>query len=233
MKKTYIYLACAVLSFSCSLEDLSLNSAGTPTPLFTSTNTYTPIPTVTPITPTLTFTLTPTLSGLKSPTLTQEISASPVVSITPLALITPNTATPTLQMEGFVSVSISENEFYKGNQCEPASIKFVAQVADPVNSAIVDLFVRFKSKRTGTTGEWTRITMQTIGAGTFTHDLVPEELKGIASFQNAWVQYQFVVNTSRSREIGRTAIISEALTLLDCSPTPTPAVTPTPTVLKP
>ena len=233
MKKTYIYLIYAVLTFACSVGGFSLNPAPTPTPIFTPTNTYTPVPTGTPITPTLTFTLTPTLAGLKSPTPTQEISATPVVSVTPLALITPNTATPTVQMEGFVAVSVSEHEFYKGSQCQPVSIKFTAQVADPVNSIIVDLFVRFKSKRTGVTGEWTRITMQNIGAGTFTHDLVPEELKGLASFQNAWVQYQFVANTSRSRELGRTAMFSEALTLLDCNPTPTLSPTPTPTVLKP
>ena len=101
------------------------------------------------------------------------------------------------------------------------------------SSTIVDLFVRFKSKRTGATGEWTRITMQSVGAGTFTHDLVPEDLKGLASFQDAWVQYQFVANTARSREVGRTAIFGEVLTLLDCNPTPTPSMIPTPTVLKP
>lgn len=233
MKKIYFLLACAVLSISCSLGALSFGSGGTPTPHFPSTNTYTPRPTVTPVTPTVTFTLTPTQVGLKSPTPTQIITDTPVVSVTPLALITPNTGTPTLQMEGFLTVTVFGTEFYKSGQCQPGTIKITAQVSDPVNSDIVDLFVRFKSKREGTLGEWTRITMQTIGAGTFTHDLTPQEIKGFEIFRNTWVQYQLVASTSSAREIGRTAIFKESLAMVECILTPTPSLTITPTVLKP
>jgi hypothetical protein len=139
-----------------------------------------------------------------------------------------------MEMKGFILVSISEKEFYKGNnQCQPTSIKFTAQVTDPIKATIVDLFVRLGNKRTGATGAWTRITMQSIGAGTFTHDLISDELKSLYFFHDAWVQYQFVASTISSREVGRTAIYKEALTLLDCVPTPTPSLSPTPTVLKP
>jgi hypothetical protein len=232
MKQIVLFLVSIILLSACSLAQFIPGAGSTPTLAATSTTIPTNAPTFTPITPTLTFTTTPTLVGIKTTTPTPEFTFTPD-AVTPLFLITPNTATPTFQMEGFLSVSISETEFYKGSQCTPTSVKFVAQVNDNVKSTIVDLFVRFKSKRTGATGEWTRITMQSIGAGTFTHDLVPEELKGLASFQNAWVQYQFVANTSRSREVGRTAIFGESLTLLDCNPTPTPSPIPTPTVLKP
>jgi hypothetical protein len=137
-------------------------------------------------------------------------------------------------MKGFISIIVSAKEFYKSAGCEPVSVKVSAQVGDPANTAFVVLFVRFKSKQTGATSEWTSITMQTLGAGTFTHDLISEEMKGVGSFKNAWVQYQFVATNSKAREVGRTAIFSEALTLLECEPpTPTPSLIPTPTVLKP
>ena len=232
MKKIVLFLVSAILLPACSLGQFIPGAGATPTLAATSTAIPTDAPTFTPITPTLTFTTTPTLVGIKTATPTPEFTFTPE-AVTPLFMITPNTGTPTLQMDGFLSVTISDEEFYKGSQCPPTSVKFVAQVSDLVNSTIVDLFVRFKSKRTGATGEWTRITMQSIGAGTFTHELIPEDLKGLASFQNAWVQYQFVANTARSREVGRTAIFSEMLTLLDCNPTPTPSPIPTPTVLKP
>jgi len=233
MKKIYSLLICAILSFSCSLGGLSLSSTVTPAAQVTATNSRTPRPTATIAPPTLTFTLTPTQVGLKSPTPTQIITDTPVVSTTPLALITPNTATPTLQMEGFLAVTVFGTEFYKSPQCQPGSIKFTVQVADPANSVIVDLFVRFKSKREGTLGEWTRINMQTIGAGTFTHDLTPQEIKDFEIFRNTWVQYQFVASTLSGREMGRTEIFKESLGMVECILTPTPSVTPTPTVLKP
>lgn len=233
MKNIYPLLICAVLSFSCSLGSWSLSSAGTPTAQYTATNTRTPRPTATPLTPSLTFTLTPTQVGLKSPTPTQVITDTPAVSMTPFALITPNTATPTLQMEGFLGITVFGTEFYKTPQCQPGSIKFTVQVADPVNSVIVDLFVRFNSKREGTLGEWTRINMQTIGAGTFTHDLIPQEIKGFEIFRNTWVQYQLVASTLGGREVGRTEIFKESLAMVECILTPTPSITPTPTVLKP
>ena len=73
------------------------------------------------------------------------------------------------------------------------------------------LFVRFKSKLTGTTSKWTSIPMekQTMGAGTFTHDLVPLEMKAVDSFENAWVQYQIVSTDINSKQVGKTDIFSE------------------------
>ncbi len=232
MKKKYILLLCAVLLFACTLLP-AVNPAATPTREATAVPTD--VPTSTPIPPTLTFTVTPTLSGqrTRTPTASQTLDFTPTqVTETPLFLITPNTFTPTVEMKGFVTVSVSEKEFYKTAECQPASVKFTAQAADPAGTAFVLLFVRFKSKQTGASGEWAdSIAMQSIGAGTYVHDLVATEMKGLEYFKNAWVQYQFVATNSNSREIGRTAIFSERLTLLDCESTPTP--TPTATALIP
>lgn len=228
MKKIYICLLCALLSFSCSV----LTPLATSTPVPTSTNAPTDIPSSTPTIPTPTFTSTPTLVGQKTGTPTPELTFTPDV-VASLFLFTPNTSTPSPQMTGFIAVSVSEKEFYKSGECLPTTVKFTAQASDIGATAHVDLFVRFKSKQSDTASEWTRISMDTIGAGTFVHDLTAEEMKGGITFQNPWVQYQFVATKANTREIGRTDIFSERLTLLECKPTPTPTLSPTPTVLKP
>lgn len=236
MKKIIVFLLCTILFSSCSITPGQFLSAQpatfSPVPVFVN-NTSTEIPSPTLTVPTPTYTVTPTLVGLKTVTRTPNFTPT-LVTETPLFLITPNTATPSVQMEGFVSVVVSGTAFYKTAGCEPISVKFTAQAGDPVNVAFVVLFVRFKSKQSGATSEWTSIPTQNLGAGTFTHDLISEEMKGVDAFKNAWIQYQFVATNAKTREIGRTAIFSESLTLLDCEPpTPTPSLIPTPTLLKP
>jgi len=93
--------------------------------------------------------------------------------------------------------------------------------------------VRFKSSQSGATSDWTSITMQNIGVGTFSHDLIPSEMKAVDSFENAWVQYQLVATDVNSNKVGKTGIFDERLTLLECVSTPTPTASITPTVLIP
>jgi hypothetical protein len=196
------------------------------------------MPTFTPTVPTSTFTVTPTLIGQKTKTSTPNFTptqliitpliVTPLPSTTPLALITQ------VPIPGFISISVSDKEFYKGKECLPVSVKFTAQVADIGKTAFVLLFVRFKSKQTGVTSEWTNsIAMQSIGVGTFAHDLIPSEMKAVDFFENAWVQYQLVATDAKSNEIGKTEVFSEQLSLLNCVPPPTPTVSITPTVLVP
>lgn len=128
-------------------------------------------------------------------------------------------------MEGFVSVLVSANEFYKGKNCQPSSVKFTVQVADPFEVAYVVLFVQFKAKTTGSVSGWTNINMDTIGAGTFVHELISDEMKGDALYRSPWVEYQLVAVNDKAREVGRTEIFKERLTMLECLPTPTPLAT--------
>jgi len=136
-------------------------------------------------------------------------------------------------MVGFVTVFTSKTEFYKAGVCQPTSVKFTAQVSNAAATAFVVLFVRFKSKQTGATSDWTSITIKTIGAGTYVHDLVAEEMKSVDSFNDSWVQYQFVATDSKLHEIGRTDIVSESLSVLQCIPTPTASPLASPTQLVP
>jgi len=238
MKKISILLIFAVALSACSMTvSQFLGIPATPTAVPTFTNTPTDMPTFTPTVPTPTFTVTPTLVGQKTKTSTPDFTPTQLI-LTPLGItllpsVTPISLVPNVKMPGFISVSVSDEVFYKGKKCLPSSVKFMAQAANPANTAFVVLFVRFKSKQTGSTSEWTSITMQSLGIGTFTHDLIPLEMKGVDYFENAWVQYQLVATDANSNKLGRTDIFDERLTLLECVPTPTPIPPITPTVLVP
>jgi hypothetical protein len=229
MKRPLFHLLAALLTLSCSVESLLLGPGSTPTPAATATNTLTPIPSATPVTPTLTFTLTPTLSGIKPPSPTLEDTATPVVSVTPFDLLPLASATATVQMDGFVSVQLSRDSFYKGKICEPSTIRITAQVVDAKDVKYVLLFVRFKSMRAERAGKWTKIDMQTVSPGTYIHDLSSDQILEDAFFQTAWVEYQLVATLASGREVGRTGIFKEKLAMLECAPTPTP----TPGTVKP
>ncbi len=238
MKKISILLICAVLISACSMTvDQFFGAPPTPTPAPTITNTPTDKPTFTPTVPTPTYTLTPTMVGLKTKTSTPDLSPTQLLltplDVTALPSETPISLVTQVPMEGFISISTSSEVFYKGKECQPVSVKFTTQVADPINTKFVVLFVRFKSRQSGATSEWTSITMQGAGVGTYAHDLVPSEMKAVDYFENAWVQYQFVATDSNSKEVGRTDTFSERLTLLECVITPTPTASITPTVLVP
>jgi hypothetical protein len=238
MKKVSVLLIFAVLVSACSMTvGQFFGAPPTPTPAPTITNTPTDKPTFTPTVPTPTYTLTPTMVGLKTKTPTLDFTPTQLL-LTPLDMTVLPSTTPIslvtqVPMEGFISIALSDEVFYKGKDCQPVSVKFTAQVADPINTRFVVLFVRFKSRQSGATSEWTSITMQGSGVGTYSHDLVPTEMKALDFFENAWVQYQLVATDSNSKEVGRTDTFSERLTLLECVTTATPTVTVTPTVLVP
>jgi hypothetical protein len=235
MKKISILLIFAVLLSACSMtvsQFLGIPSTPTAVPTFTMTNIPTDAPTFTPTVLTPTFTTTPTLVGLKTKTSTPDFTPTQL-AVTMLPSATPISLATQVPMPGFLSISVSDEQFYKGKDCLPTSVKFTVQVADPANTAFVVLFVRFNSKQTGTTSKWTSITMQSIGVGTFAHDLIPSEMKAVDLFENAWVQYQLVATDAHSNQLGKTDIFSEKLTLLECVPTPVPTASITPTVLVP
>lgn len=223
MKKYTILLLTAFLFTGCTLGPFALVPTSTPEP--TLTNTSTPLPSLTPVLPTQTYTSTPTLIGLKTATPTPafvDSTETPVLTITPLAQITPNTPTAAISLDGFVSVTTSLTEFYKAGECEPSTVRITAQAADITNTAFVLLFVRFKSMAAERTGKWTIIYMDTIGAGTYLHDLSTSEIREDAYFTTSWVEYQIVATTQSGKEIGRTDIFKERLTMLACVPTATP-----------
>lgn len=221
MKKIYLISLCMFLMFACLVSPASQDVIPTSTP----TNTFTPQPTFTPVTPSLTFTLTPTLSGIRTPTPTPAITETATLSsVTPLALIPINTATEIFNMKGFVFVNASTTEFYKGRECEPSFVKITAQTGLE-NTAYVLLFTRFKSLTAERASRWTKFDMYTIGAGTFIYDVYSDEMLEDAYFQTAWLEYQIVITNVAGKEIGRTDIFKEKVKMLACVPA-TPTIKP-------
>jgi hypothetical protein len=239
MKRKFTLLFFVFALSACSMNmDQLLGRQPTLIPAPTSRNTSTAAPTFTPTVPSPTFTVTPTMVGLKAKTATLDSSPTPLMftqpGVTLLPTNTPLVLVPQVNMVGFVSVSVSSEVFYKGKECLPGSVMFTAQVADAAGVGFVVLFVRFKSKLTGTTSEWTSIEMQRGNVpGFFTHELAPLEMKAVDGFENAWVQYQLVATDGNAKQIGRTDIFDERLALLNCVVTPTPSPSITPTVLVP
>lgn len=220
-KKINILLVFVVFSLSCSFGGI-IPTGPTAAPIPTGTLSFTPLPTATPVTPTLTFTPTPTLIGYKTITPTPTITNTPLASDTPTPPIPTNTLTPTIQMEGFIFINTSLQEFYKGTQCEPFQVKITAQVMDRDNVKYVLLFARFKSLTSERASKWTNLPMETIGAGTYVYDLSTDQMLEDAYFQTAWIEYQIVATNQSGREIGRTDIFKEKIKMLPCIPTLTP-----------
>ena len=227
MTKKILLLVCAILISACSVNiDQFLGVPPTPVSVPTSTvtnNTPIEVPSITPTVPTPTFTITPTMIGVKTKTFTPEPTAVTLM-VQPTSAESPTPSATQEAMNGFVKISLSSDVFYKGKACDPVSVKFTAQVSDPQKAAYVTLFVRFKSKLVNVASKWTSIAMdkQTLGAGTFTHELVPLEMKLVDSFENAWVQYQLVATDFTSNQVGKTDIFAEKLALMNCKPTEVP-----------
>lgn len=220
MKKTGLIFLSGILLLACVVPGIALPGGATPTtlpPTATFTQTFTPVPTV----PTPTFTLTPTLVGFR--TATSTFTPEPETA-TPAATDTPNLVIPSQVLTGFALVTLSAKEFYIGG-CEPASVQFTAQAAQPTQVGWVQLFVRLKGALTGTTSIWTSLPMNNMGAGTFTYTLLPDQIKYVTSYEEPWVQYQLVALDTGRDEIGRTQIFDEQLRLRNCS---TANATPTP-----
>jgi hypothetical protein len=239
MKKFFLLLSVVLLLSACSMTlNEILGRQPTPMPLPSATNTPTTLPTFTATVPSPTFTASPTMVGQKTGTATPISTPTALVltpqQVTALPTDTPVELVPQVDMTGFVTVSVSDEVFYKGKQCQPASAKFTAKVTDAGATSFVVLFVRFKSRQTGTTSEWTSIAMQQMNIpGMYEHELVPLEMKAVDGFENAWVQYQLVATDANSKQVGRTDIFDERLSLLNCVVTPTVSPSVTPTVLTP
>ena len=222
MKKILPFLLLLiVLVPACSLGPFA--AVPTQTPEATQTDTVTPQPTATPVTPTQTFTLTPTLIGFKTATSTPLIvdTNTPTATLPPV-IPSPLFIAPTVLMDGFIYVTVSLDEIYKAKGCEPSVVRVSAQVSSMNSVGYVLLFARFKSLKAERASKWTNIPMTPLGAGTFVYDLSSDQMLEDAYFETSWIEYQIVSTTVAGKEIGRTGIFKERLKMLQCVPTPSP-----------
>lgn len=219
MRKLLILSSLAMSLLACSISSLPLPGAPTPLP---PTETLLPLPTstFTPAAPP-TFTFTPTLIGAKPtvPPTETPVPTDQVLFITPpTSTIIPifPTITPTSVLEGtgFLSLEQSVDLFYWG-ACDPHAVSITVQVGAPSQVFSVELFLRYRNKDTGENTGWNQgLSLNGVGGGTYTIILDGRDMG--AYNNNSWVLYQLVATDGNGKEVARTPVFPESLTLSKC-----------------
>ena len=219
MRKIIISIPIILALSACSFNDVvSLLVTPTAPPVDTSTPTvvYTPsyTPTITPTQPTPTFTLTPTLAG-----------ADPVDDALPTLILIP-TATQAPQTSFFgspdsllTSMSVSSDILYWGYCDDPHYVDFDVRLVNTVRVKYVLLFMRLVDKEGRQSTAWGGgAIMKKVAGSYYTYRVRPGNIVHYDEFEDAWIQYQVVVTTSSLRELARTPVYREELTLKWCRP---------------
>lgn len=218
MRKLLTLSVIAMLLLACSVSSV-LPGAATPVP---STETPTPQPTATQtsnIPPTFTF--TPTLIGAK-PTFTPSNTPVPTDQIlfitpstnTPIPIVPTITPTSVLEGSGFLSFEQSADLFYWG-PCDPHAVSITVQVADVTHVFSVVIFVKFRNRGNGSTTGWNQgFSLDGVGGGTYTIVLDGQEM-GIYN-DSSWVMFQIVATDVNGKEVARTSVFPDYLTLSKC-----------------
>lgn len=227
MKKTMILLLGLIVSGCSALPPDWTAQFYTPTsppPMKAVTATITP--SVTPTRPTPTFTFTPTLIGQRidpsnvAATPTIDLSAAPLQVMPALTLETPTAAGSPPSAEqpgGFSSVFISVRTIHHGDCDLPKETVITATVQKPKDVTSALAFFRIVNKQTLGYTEWTpAMAMESKGGGTYLITLNGTDLPHYKEFSDVWIAYQFVAVNARGNPVGRTSIVTDSMTLMEC-----------------
>jgi hypothetical protein len=235
MKKIALISSLVFMLLACSVSDISniLSPLFTPTPRPLATNTVyvtpTDTPTITVTLPTPTFTGTPTLTGggfTETPTLISTDVISATVGTPSTAESTTNASISSIgagnslattpEMVGFTRVQISGNILRWGG-CEPSSITFTADVADPLQVASVTLWIQLKSQSGSESTKWeTGAIMNGDNLGHYTYILTVKNVSHYDEYIGGWLQYQIVAKDASGNDVGRTQPYLNSITLSPC-----------------
>jgi hypothetical protein len=222
VKKT-IFIILAIAITGCSAIPLDLSFLNTPT----SAPTNSPQPTVTLIRATN----TPDLFSISTaePTNTPN-PETPIVLPSRTTTYTP-TFRPTITLEPldpflftpsppiFASAQRSTNQLIWGYNCDGSrSVRFTVQAAFVKRMKYVLLFYRLQDKYSGRGTEWGGgAIMKDNDKGTYFYTLEVDQIEDYRSFQNAWLQYQFVASTIGLTVLGRSVVDRTSISLTHCS----------------
>jgi len=219
MKRIIYGLVLAFTLTACSLNDvvaLLVTPTVPPVDMSTPTVFYTPshTPSITPTLPTPTFTVTPTLVG-----------AAPVDDALPTLILIP-TATQAPQTSLFgapgsllTSMSVSSDILYWGYCDALHYVDFDVRLVNTVRVKYVLLFMRLVDKEGRQSTAWGGgAIMNKVAGSYYTYRVRPGNISHYEEFKDAWIQYQVVVTTSSLRELARTPVYREDLTLKWCRP---------------
>jgi hypothetical protein len=216
MRKPLILSTLVLFLLACSVSSLPGAASAPPT------ETSTPLPTATQtsnIPPTYTF--TPTLIGAKptntptdTPVPTGQVLFITPATNTPIPIIPTITPTSVLEGSGFISLEQSAELFYWG-PCEPHAVSITVQVANAPRTFSVVMFVKFRNRSNGSSTGWNQgFSMDGVGGGTYTIVLDGQDM-GVYN-DSSWVIFQIVATDVNGKEVARTPVFPESLTLSKC-----------------
>jgi len=221
--KKIVFIVLITVLTGCSAFPVDLSFLNTPT----SAPTNSPEPTVTLIkgtnTPDLfaistdeaTATLNPE-TPLARPTRTPTFTPThrPTITLEPLDpyLFTPS---PSL----FLLPQKSTSQMIWGYSCDGArSIRFTVSVNKVRKLKYVLLFYRLQDKYSGLGTEWGGgAIMKDNNQGTYFYTLEVDQIEDYRSFQDAWLQFQFVASTVGLTVLGRSVVDRTSVSLTNCN----------------
>lgn len=225
MKKTLILMLSALLLVGCAggLPDIA-SLIATPTPV-PPTDTPTIQPTVTLI-PTIDLFVVPTSTPVThTPTATLLIPDFPTQTLIPLPTFSEefindqSKVTFLVQNVGFRGILYSDPIlFWDEGSCTTRRIKMTVFVEDPARTDRVYLFLRLRDKEnTLNVSEWSAgAQMIKLDNGSFNYNIETHNLRRYFFYKNAWIEYQLVAVNENLEIIGRTQLYDRNLSLQRC-----------------
>lgn len=118
----------------------------------------------------------------------------------------------------FIGSRPSTNQLVWGYNCDGArSIRFIASVAKVRRLKYVLLFVRLQDKYSARRTDWgAGAIMNDNDKGTYFYTLNVDQIAGYETFENAWLQYQFVASTVGLTVLGRSVVSRNEVSLTSC-----------------
>jgi hypothetical protein len=221
--KRLVFVVLIVLLTGCSaLPDLLSIQTPTPAPIVSPQSTATPFglpasntpdlfvintqePTTTPLTntPELTFTPTITFTPTNRPTITLEP-------------VDPSLFTPSPNL--FLSVQRNTSQLVWGSTCDGArSIKFTVQAVPSPKLKKVTLWIKLQDKYSAYATDWgAGAIMSDNDQGIYFYTINLNQIDRYLTFEDAWLQYQFVALDKFNHAIGRTVVSRTDVSLTHC-----------------
>lgn len=226
MKRFILILVLTSLLAGCGALPDSFSFFSSPTP------THTPAPTATPFKMPATFTPDLFVINTEQPTSTAMPGASAPPDVTDTARPLPTTtARSTITLEPldpflftpspaiFINTQRSTSQLVWGYNCDGSrSIRFTTNVKKVKRLKYVLLFVRLQDKYSARHTEWgAGAIMSDNDQGVYFYTLDVDQIADYESYQDAWVQYQFVASTVGLTVLGRSVVSRNEISLTHCS----------------
>jgi hypothetical protein len=222
MKRLVFIILMLLLAGCSSLPNLSFLQTPTLAP------TLPPQPTATPFG--LPASNTPDLFVINTePPTTTPLTDTPVFTFTPTQTYTP-TNRPTITLEPidpslftpspnyFVSVQRDTSQLVWGSTCDGSrSIKFVVQVTPSPKLKWVLLFIKLQDKYSSYATEWgAGAILSDNDRGVYFYTIHLDQIARYRTFEDAWLQYQFVALNKSRDAIGRSVVSRTDVSLTHC-----------------